>query len=301
VTVAKSSMRPLAVAAGEPRVVRPGTQARALGGAVPVSVAVLLIAVGVVLAGPLLTPADPDAIDLSRKLLAPGPEALLGTDQLGRDGFSRLLHGGRAALLTGLVAVALSMLLATVVGATGGYFGGAVDLVVGGVLDVLLALPGLIVTLAVLGILGPGPVALIVALVGGSWASEARIVRSIVAAARVSGYVESARVAGASPGWILRRHILPSIGGTVLVLGSLGLAEVLLVVSALSFLGLGAQPPQADWGVMLADSRSVFAQAPWLMLAPGACIIGFSLLANLAGDALRDRLDPRVGTRCTSA
>lgn len=248
-----------------------------------------------VLAGPLLAPADPNALDLSRKLLPPGTDGLLGTDQLGRDVLSRLLTGGRVAVLTGLLAVAGTMALAILTGALAGVAGGRVDLALVALFDLLLSLPGLLVTLALLGIFGTGPMSLVLALVGVSWASEARVIRAAVQEVRGSQYVDAAQALGARPGHVLLRHIGPNVGSTLVVLASLNLAEVLLVVSALGFLGLGAQPPDADWGTLLADSRPYFSQAPWLMLAPGACIAGFSLLASLVGDAFRDRLDPRLG------
>jgi len=243
---------------------------------------------------PSLTRADPDALNLSRRQTPPGREALLGADSLGRDALTRLLHGGQRTLLVGMLVVSLSTLTGTVVGVTAGFLGGWVDLGITGLLDILLALPGLLVTLAVLGILGTGQWTLIVALVGASWAGEARIIRGAVYSVRESAFVEAARSLGAGRTRTLLRYILPSVLTPILVLASLNLGEVLLVVSALSFLGLGVQPPQADWGVMLADSRTVFAQAPWLMLAPGVCIVTFALLANLSGDALRGLLDPRA-------
>ena len=147
-------------------------------------------------------------------------------------------------------------------------------------------------TLAILGILGTGRLTLVVALVGTGWATEARVLRSATLALRSGGFVEAARASGADDVRILWRHILPNTWSIILVLASLSLAEVLLVVSGLSFLGIGAQPPDADWGTMLADGRALAAQAPWLMLAPGGCIVLYSLLANLAGDALRDLADP---------
>lgn len=247
----------------------------------------------VFMVAPAATSTDPDALDLSRRLLAPGEDALLGTDNLGRDALTRLLHGGQRTLITGMLAVGLSTVAATIIGATAGYLGGWPDLVIGAVLDILLSLPGLLVTLTLLGILGTAPWTLILALVGGSWAGEARVLRGAVYAVRESAYVEAARGCGAGRARILVRHVLPNVLTPIIVLASLNLGEVLLVVSALSFLGLGVQPPRADWGVMLADSRTVFGQAPWLMLAPGLCIVAFSLLANLSGDALRGLLDPR--------
>ncbi len=157
----------------------------------------------------------------------------------------------------------------------------------------MLTLPGLLVTLAILGILGTGRLALVVALVGASWAGEARVLRGTTLAIRTSGYVDAAHAVGASDLWILWRHVLLNTTSTMLVLASLNLGEVLLVVSALSFLGLGTQPPDADWGTMLADGRAFFGQAPWLMLAPGTCIVLYSMLCNLTGDALGSLLDQR--------
>ncbi|MCS7001299.1 MAG: ABC transporter permease [Dehalococcoidia bacterium] len=253
----------------------------------------LVVFVTVTLVAPFMVPLDPDAVDLSRRLAPPGPDAWLGRDSLGRDVLPRLVHGGQRALVTGVLAVTLSMVLATGVGLASGYLGGPIDLAVSAVLDALLALPGLLITLAILGVLGAGPVSLILALVGASWAAEARVIRGTVMAVRESGYVEAARALGASPARLMTAHILPNMATPIVVLASLNLGEALLVVAALSFLGLGAQPPAADWGVMLADSRPFAAQAPWLMLAPGVCIVVFSLLANLAGDSARNALDPR--------
>jgi ABC-type dipeptide/oligopeptide/nickel transport system permease subunit len=161
------------------------------------------------------------------------------------------------------------------------------------VLNVLLTVPGLIFTLAILGILGTGRGSLLVALIGAGWAGEARVIRGAVLEAREQGYVEAARVIGARDLYLLVRHVLPNVAGTVAVLATLHLGSVLLTVTSLSFLGLGVQPPQADWGTMLADSRPYAGSYPTLMLFPGACIVAFAVAANLAGDALRDLLDPR--------
>lgn len=255
----------------------------------------LVLFTALVLILPSLTPGDPNAINMDHILLPPGRGGVLGYDQLGRDEGLRLLHGGRMALATGLAAVTSSAIIATLLGLTAGYFGGKSDLAIAAVIDLLLAVPGLLVTLAVLGILGTGRLPMIVALVGGSWASEARIIRSRGLSIRTSGYVEAARALGATDSRILWKHVLPNSMSTLLVLASLSLGEILLVVSGLSFLGLGAQPPDADWGTMLSDSRPYLGQAPWLMVAPGACIVLFSLLCNLSGDALRSALDRGAG------
>ncbi|MCU0492676.1 MAG: ABC transporter permease [Chloroflexaceae bacterium] len=250
----------------------------------------VLFVVGVLLA-PAFATSDPNAIRMDKRLAAPDAEHLLGTDHLGRDVLLRLLHGGRATLAIGLATVLLSMTLALVVGLVAGYAKGARDVALSGLLDMLLTLPGLLVTLAILGVLGTGTLPLILALIGTAWAGQARLLRAATLAIRNSSYVEAARAIGARQSHILFRHVLPNIVTPLFVLASLELAEVLLVVSALSFLGLGAQPPNADWGVMLAESRSYFAQAPWLMWAPGVCIVLYSALANLAGDSLQTLRD----------
>jgi peptide/nickel transport system permease protein len=246
------------------------------------------------LAAPALTPVDPNSVNLRHALAPPGRGGLLGTDQLGRDVSARIAYGGRAALMTGVSATILSTTIALLVGGGSGYIGGKLDSVVVGFLDAALTLPGVLVTLAFLGIFGTGRLSLVVALVGLSWATDARVLRATLVGVKDRAYVEAARAVGAGPLHVARRHLLPDLLSTTVILASLTLAEVLLVVSGLSFLGLGTQPPDADWGTMLADSRSVFAQAPWLMLAPGMCIVLFSALASLSGDALRDLTNPHL-------
>lgn len=242
---------------------------------------------------PLLSRTDPNQISLPDKLQGPGPVHTLGTDHLGRDMLARLLHGGRTAIMLGALAVAGSIVLACVAGGLSGYFGGVVDLILNAIFNVLLTVPGLILTLAIIGILGPGQVGLMVALIGADWASQARIIRGAVLEAREQGYVEAARVVGAGDFYLLVRHIAPNIAGTVAVLATLDLAGVMLTVSSLSFLGIGMQPPQADWGTMLSDARPFAGSHPWLMALPGSCVVIFAVAANLAGDALRDVLDPQ--------
>jgi ABC-type dipeptide/oligopeptide/nickel transport system permease subunit len=251
----------------------------------------------IILVAPLCAPTDPNEIAIGRRLAPPGPEAWLGTDQLGRDLLARFLHGGQAALLTVLFAVAGSTAIATAMGILAGARGGAVDRLVCGLLDMLLALPGLLVALAILGTLGTGRLAVVIALIGASWAEEARIIRSVTASVRMTQFIEAANAIGASPWRVARAHLLPSTMPTIVVLASLNLGQGLLAVSALSFLGLGTQPPAADWGSMLAESRAYLGAAPWLLVAPGVGIVGFAVLANLVGDALHDRLDPRRKTQ----
>lgn len=231
-------------------------------------------------------------IELSQKLQGPSVAHPLGTDQLGRDMLSRVLHGGRTALTIGLASVLGSIVLAMIAGGVSGFAGGPVDLVLTAIFNVLLTVPGLILTLAIIGVLGAGQLSLLVALIGADWAGQARVIRGAVLEAREQGFVEAARAIGARRGDILLRHIAPNVAGTIAVLATIDLAGVVLTVSSLSFLGIGVQPPQADWGTMLSDSRPFAGSYPWLMLLPGACIVAFAVAANLAGDALRDLFDP---------
>jgi ABC-type dipeptide/oligopeptide/nickel transport system permease subunit len=282
-----------AAAPAPPRRRRPwGTRLRRrwTGWAGLLVLAVLLAAAAL---APLLAPYDPNAIDVARKLEGPSATHLLGTDHLGRDLLSRLLHGGRTALVLGLLAVTGSLILALLSGGLAGYFGGTLDLLIGAAFNILLTVPGLILTLAIIGVLGTGQVSLLIALIGAEWAAQGRLVRGAVLEAREQGYVEAARVVGAGDAHILGRHILPNVASTVAVLATLDLAGVVLTVTSLSFLGIGVQPPQADWGTMLNDARPFAGTYPWMMVLPGACIVAFAVSANLAGDAIRDLLDPQ--------
>jgi len=241
---------------------------------------------------PVIAPRDPNEVELAADLLGPGPEHLLGTDNLGRDVFSRLLFGARSTL--GLaIPIALSVTaIGVVVGLVSGYFGGWIDLIVSALLNAFFALPGLVLTLAILALLGPGRLSLFAALIASGWVSFARIVRGPVIVTRESGYVESARAIGASDLRIIRRHVMPNILGPILVLATLDLGSVVLSIAALSFLGLGERPPAAEWGSMLNDGRVYFRLHPHLMVLPGICIFLLVLGANLLGDGLRDLLDP---------
>jgi peptide/nickel transport system permease protein len=167
-----------------------------------------------------------------------------------------------------------------------------VDLTISTVLTALLSLPSLLLTLAILGVLGPGNASLLIALIGAGWVGHARIFRASVLSLREAGYIEAARASGADAGRVLRRHLLPNLLPMVVVLATLDFGALLLAVSSLSFLGLGAQPPTADWGAMLNDGRPYVGQAPWLVVLPGACITLVALASNLLGDGLRDRFDP---------
>ena len=260
-----------------------------------VPAALLLVLIVAALLAPIVSPYDPDTIDMSVALGSPGPDHLLGTDQLGRDQLSRLLYGGRATLLLTITATVGTIIIALVVGTIAGYAGGRLDLLLSTILTVLLALPSLLLTLAILGILGPGTQSLLIALIGAGWVGQARIFRASILGLREQLYVDAARSAGATSAWIVVRHLLPNLLPTVVVLATLDLGSILLTVSSLSFLGMGVQPPTADWGVMLNDARPFFAELPLLAIIPGLCITIVALASNLLGDAIRDLVD--VGRR----
>jgi peptide/nickel transport system permease protein len=244
-------------------------------------------------AAPLLTPYDPAQVDLTAQLQPPGPAHPLGTDHFGRDLLARLLHGGRLSLAVAAGTTLLVLALSLVVGAVAGYIGGHVDEAAMRLADVTLAFPRLVLALAIAGLLGAGAGSVVVAIVAVSWAWYARIVRGLVLAAREEPYVLAARALGARPSRLLARHVLPAIAGPVAVLVSLDFGQVILGISALSFLGLGPQPPEPEWGAMLNEGRLFFAQAPELMVYPGLAIALTVLGCTLLGDALHDALDPR--------
>ncbi|MCC7370675.1 MAG: ABC transporter permease [Chloroflexi bacterium] len=240
---------------------------------------------------PWIAPYDPDIIDMPSALADPSADYWLGTDQLGRDQLSRLLYGGQTTMTVSAISTIGIIAIGLAVGLIAGYFGGHVDLVISSLLTVLLALPSLLLSLAILGILGPGDGSLLIALIAAGWAGHARIFRASVLSLREQLYVESAISLGATPARILVRHLIPNLLPTVIVLATLDFGALLLTVSSLSFLGLGVQPPTADWGVMLNDARPYFSQVPMLMIVPGVCIALVAMTSNLLGDALRDLID----------
>lgn len=245
--------------------------------------------------GPIVTSGDPNAIDVANKFASPSSAHLLGTDELGRDVATRLVHGARLSIGTAILASAGIAIIGTLAGMLAGYLGGVVDMVIGRLIDILLTVPTFLLALAVTGVVGTGLDKMIGAVIAVSWAGFARIVRGAVLAERSKPYVESARAAGGGHARVLRRHIVPNVLSPVIVLTTIDMGAVLLGVSALSFLGLGVSPPTAEWGAMLAEAKTYLAEAPVLMMAPGAAIVLMVLGFNLLGDGLRDVLDPQIG------
>jgi peptide/nickel transport system permease protein len=256
---------------------------------------VVLVAIGAAaLLAPWLTDRDPLDTDFLRRFEPPSREHPLGTDQLGRDLLARLLYGARYTLGTGLAAMALILLVGTAAGLAAGLLGGRIDALLMRIVDVLLAFPSLILALAIVGMLGPSLTNVLIGIAAVGWASYARIVRGQVLSLREREFVEAAHALGAPRLWVARRHILPHVLPTIIVLASLDMGNLLLAISALSFLGVGAQAPTPEWGRMLNDARPFLWQAPHLMLFPGLAIFLVVLAFNFLGDGLRDLLDPRM-------
>ncbi len=246
------------------------------------------------LLAPWIAPYDPNAIHVDKLLQTPSLAHWLGTDALGRDVLSRMLHGARVSLWVGFVSVGLSTAIGLALGLVAGYFGRWVDEVIMRGVDVMLCFPSFFLILAVIAFLEPSLTNIMVVIGLTSWMGVARLVRAETLSLRERDFVLAARVAGAGPVRIMARHILPNALAPVLVSATLGIAGAILVESSLSFLGLGVQPPDASWGNMLLDGKEVLEVAPWLSVFPGLAILFTVLGYNLLGESLRDLLDPRL-------
>lgn len=257
----------------------------------------LVIVLGVTFAAifaPLIAPFDPNELHLDAILKAPCAEFPLGTDRLGRDVLSRLLYGGRVSLWVGFVAVGISISIGALLGLVSGYFGGLVNEIVMRFVDIMLCFPSFFLILAVVAFLEPSLFNIMVVIGLTSWMGVARLVRAETLTLREREFVSAARLAGTSTWRIMTRHILPNAMAPVTISAILGIGGAILIESGLSFLGLGVQPPQASWGNMLMDGKSVIEEASWLSLFPGLAILITVLGYNLLGESLRDFLDPRL-------
>jgi peptide/nickel transport system permease protein len=244
---------------------------------------------------PLLAPHDPDAIDLNNRLLAPGHDHWFGTDELGRDTFSRVLFGARLSLTVAVSVVGCSLVLGLLIGGFAGYYGGPADTLLNVfVMNAFLSLPGILLAIAFVAFLGPGVINLVLALAIGGWVGYARLIRAQVLAVRELEFVEAARALGAGGLRIFLRHILPNIVQPLIVQSAIGMAGAVLAEATLSFLGLGVPPPTASWGSMLNDARSHLFDSPHMVIFPGIAVMLCVLSFNFIGDALRDYLDPRT-------
>lgn len=254
---------------------------------------ILLPLAALALFGPALAPSDPRSTG-GPALQAPSWEHPFGTDRAGRDLLSRVMAGARLSLVTAVVVSSLTMVVGIALGMVSGYFGGWVDSVLSRILEIVLAFPGLLLALAIAALLEPGIGSLIVALVSVGWAGHARVARGLALILRERPFVEAARAVGCRPPRVLARHMLPNVLPPVVVLATLEMGNVILTLSALSFLGLGPQPPTPEWGAMVNDGRSFFSTSPHLMLFPGLAITAAVLGFNLLGDGLRDVMDPKA-------
>lgn len=262
----------------------------------PLAAAGLVIILGFIAVGvlaPFLAPHDPVDVNLDQTLLAPCREYPLGTDQLGRCLLSRIIWGTRVSLTTSFLVLLAILAISIPYGLLSGWFGGWVDNLLMRVVDVLLAFPNIILALVIAGMLGPSLTNTMLALASVSWVGFARLIRGLVLQVKKQEFILAARALGASSTRILFHHVLPNIIGPVVVLATLDLGWIILSISGLSFIGLGAQPPTPEWGTMLSDSRPYFQVEPNLMLFPGLAIMLTVLGFNLLGDGLRDAFDPR--------
>lgn len=246
------------------------------------------------LAAPLLATHDPHAQDLAARLLPPSGEHWLGTDQFGRDVYSRMLYGARVSLSVGFVAVGLYVSIGVLVGSVAGYYGGWVDALLMRLVDVLLCIPTFFLILMVIAFVGPSVWNIMVVIGLTSWADVSRLVRGEILSLKEREFVLAVRGLGASDARLLLRHLLPNALGPVLVVATLGVGSAVLVESSLSFLGLGVQPPHPSWGNMLLEGKHHLIDAWWLVTFPGLAIFLTVLGYNLLGEGVRDWMDPRM-------
>ena len=249
----------------------------------------LLIAI----AAPVIAPYDPTHAAMKDAFLEPGAQHLFGTDKLGRDCFSRVLYGARASLTGVLVLVASVFVVGTTMGVVSGYFGGKVDMVIMRISDMMISFPGMILAIAIAGIMGGSLVNAVFALTIVSWTKYARLSRSMVLKVKRRDFVEAAIVNGGTPGHILWVHILPNILPMMVITAAADIGALMMELAGLSFLGFGSQPPAPEWGLMLNEGRQQLQTAPWLMFFPGLAIFVTVVVFNLWGDNLRDVLDLR--------
>jgi peptide/nickel transport system permease protein len=298
------SERPTATAVSVPAAVR--LEARATGRVVRRLLAnrgivlggiVLLIVCAVALAAPLLAPYDPLVQHPDLSLAEPSFAHPFGTDLLGRDVLSRVVVGSRQSLLVALVAISIALTTGTLVGLASGFYEGWVDLLLQRLIEIQLAFPGLLLALAIVAVLGPGLGNAMIAVGISLIPSYARMVRASVLTIKHNAYIEAARVIGCGDVRLLAIHILPNVGVPILVLTTVGIAWAILIGASLSFLGLGAQPPFAEWGRDLSEGRNYMAVAWWVSTFPGLAILFTIVSVNLLGDGLRDTLDPRLRQR----
>lgn len=242
---------------------------------------------------PVLATHDPTEAIMKDALQAPSAEHLFGTDKMGRDVFSRVIYGTRISLSSSLILVAIILVVGTIMGVLAGYFGGMVDTVIMRIADMMISFPGMVLAIAVAGILGASITNAIIAIAAVSWTKYARLARSLVLKIRHKDYVYAAILTGSKTPYMLVRYMLPNAVPMLVITAATDIGSMILELAGLSFLGFGAQPPLAEWGLMLNEGRAYMQNAPWCMLFPGLAIFIVVVVFNLLGDSLRDVLDPR--------
>jgi peptide/nickel transport system permease protein len=256
----------------------------------------LLFLTGITSLGDLFLPHDPFQIDMANRLQEPSSSHWLGTDQLGRDVFSRIIYGAKLTIGLGLLAIVLAILIGVPIGLFSGYIGGRMDAFFMRLIDGILAFPDFILAIAIAGILGPSLTNIIIAIVLVRWIVYARVVRSIVLVEKEKEYVLVSRISDSSSFKTIRMHLLPQVLPDIIVMAAIDIGKVILVISALSYIGLGAQPPIPEWGAMLNEGRAYFQVVPTLMIFPGVAIMLTVLCCNLIGDGLKSFFDIRKGS-----
>ncbi len=250
---------------------------------------VILIAI----AAPYLPLQDPQETNMAETLLTPSGEHWFGTDKLGRDLFSRVVYGARTSLSTAFILVACIMVIGSILGIVSGYFGGVVDAVIMRLADMMIAFPGLVLAIAIAGILGANLTNAVIAITAVSWPKYARLARSLVLKVKHKDYVAAGTLTGSKTGHMLWKYMLPMTLPTLVITAATDIGKMMLEVAALCFLGFGAQPPTPEWGLMLNEGRLYLQTAPHLMIFPGLAMFIVVVIFNLLGDTLRDILDPR--------
>jgi peptide/nickel transport system permease protein len=240
---------------------------------------------------PMIAPYDPTAVEMGNRLLPSSSEYLLGTDHLGRDILSRILVGGQTTVGTSLLVLIISLSIGIPIGLVSGYVGGRIDRFIIRIVDAFIAFPDYIVAIVLSGLLGPGMLNLISAIVIVKWVGYTRLVRSTVLSEKEKEYIAAAKINGLTSFQILRKHMIPHVIGNVMVLATLDIGKIILMIASLSYIGLGAQPPDPEWGAMLNEGKAFFYNAPQLMVIPGLSIMIMVLIFNLLGDWLRDCFD----------
>lgn len=255
---------------------------------------ILVIIIGMAIFAPYVTPYDPAKQNIRNRLQGPSKEHPFGTDQFGRDTYTRVVYGARLSLRVGFLAISLALVVGCFLGLVAGYYGGWLDMLIMRIIDIMLALPGFLLALSIVAALGPGLENVIMAIGISYIPSFARMMRSSVLATRELDYVDAASALGARDWRIILMHILPNSLSPVIVLTTLSMAGAILSAAGLSFLGMGAQPPTPEWGSMIANSRPFIRVSHWAVTIPGLAIFITVMCLNLVGDGLRDALDPRL-------